>query len=614
MKYIVSYKKVIGIAIFAILLPCSCTSDLLDQEPTTEIGGSLFWKTENDATTALLGAYSVVRLLFDRDYYLDGHGEYTMIRGTSTNTYNGTYAPSGYGNSFDTYFQNLYGGVNATNYVIENVRRMVSQANDATRPGLEAVLGEACLLRGMVYFRLISMWGDVPYFGKPITQFEADVLSRTSIKEIKDSIMADFTYAAEKLPDKAPVFGRAAKPAALAFKGKMQLYWACWNKFGWPELAGFTPNATEAATAFQGAAEDFRSVINDFGLVLFQNGESGECDELGKADKIPNYYYLFVGKSGNNAPETLMSFTKGGYQTDGANEELQRDFGGRNQENSQNFVVPCYELADLYQSTVTGEYCDKLIPLNPTGSTDGIPNREVLNSAVNPQSYANRDYRMKATMLWDYEMIRQTNPFVEDGTTDVWEPYIFGTWNGSVNINGTQYTTYNGSTNTGYIPRKFVRDYEGLLLHRTWGDFAWPVMRLADVYLMYAEAINEVSGPQSDAIEAVNKVRARGNLPALSASKTANKDDFFAAIEQERIIELWAEGHRGFDLRRWRAIERVWGPPRGDGKVLKDTWGRDITTRFRNVSERVYEQCYIFRIPPGERDRNPNLSQNTPWL
>jgi starch-binding outer membrane protein, SusD/RagB family len=140
------------------------------------------------------------------------------------------------------------------------------------------------------------------------------------------------------------------------------------------------------------------------------------------------------------------------------------------------------------------------------------------------------------------------------------------------------------------------------------------VMRLADVYLMYAEATNEINGPQGDAIDLVNKVRRRGNLPPLGGAKIAGKAAFFDAIEQERIVELMAEGQRSFDLRRWRALERVWGIPNGNGVQTKDTWGANRDIYYRNTSVRTYQQNYIFKIPPGERDRNPNLTQNTPWL
>jgi starch-binding outer membrane protein, SusD/RagB family len=194
-----------------------------------------------------------------------------------------------------------------------------------------------------------------------------------------------------------------------------------------------------------------------------------------------------------------------------------------------------------------------------------------------------------------------------------WCPFIYRTWNSPVTIDGVRYTSYNtDGSNSGYVFRKFLRNYAGQ--GRSDGDYNFPVMRLADVYLMYAEATNAVKGPTADAIALVNKIRRRGNLPALAASKTAGAAAFFDAIEQERIIELLGEGHRGFDIRRWRAQERIWGGPNGDGLWRIDTHGANQQRYFQNVPERTYQQNYIFRIPPGERDRNPNLTQNTPWL
>lgn len=595
------------------LFNSSCTKDLLDRVPSSEMYGIYFWQTEADATTALMGAYAAVRPLFDRDYYFDGHGEYVRTRGTSTTSGNlrlgdayngGNYNPTGYGSSFDKYYRYLYGGVHRTNYVIENVRKMLPTASAASKPGLEAIIGEARLLRGMVYFRLISMWGDVPYISKIIySNAEVENLARTPIAQVKDSILADFTYAFEKLPAKGSALGRAGKPAALAFRGKMHLYWACWNKFGWPELDTFTPDAAAATASYTAAAADFKSVINDYGLTLFRNGEPGDWGTMGNADILPNYFYLFLPVA-NGDPEMIMSFTHGGTGT-GQGEELMRDVAGRTHEGSQCWVFPYYEIADRYQSTITGDFAEKLIPMNP--ATAGA--RTKLNSAVNPESYANRDYRMKASIMWDYEMSIGLTSLKSTGYT----PFIYKTWNQAVTINGVKYTSYNTDAAVyGYVFRKFLRNYGGL--GRSEGDYAWPVMRLADVYLMYAEATNEINGPQADAIALVNKIRYRGKLPALKPEKTASKEEFFKAIEQERIVELLGEGHRGFDIRRWRAIERVWNPPYGLGVWRIDSHGAQRDRYYQNTSELTYQQNYIFRIPPGERDRNPNLTQNKPWL
>ena len=67
-----------------LVIPTSCRKNILRQEPTTELGANAFWKTEQDATYALMGAYASIRPLFDRDYYYDGQGEYVRARGTST--------------------------------------------------------------------------------------------------------------------------------------------------------------------------------------------------------------------------------------------------------------------------------------------------------------------------------------------------------------------------------------------------------------------------------------------------------------------------------------------------------------------------------------------------
>jgi hypothetical protein len=615
MKMKKTISKIVSVSALAVVMTIasSCTKDLLELDPTTELAANVFWKTEDDATFALQGAYSSIRPLFDRDYYMDGHGEYVRARGTSATSGNlrlgdayqdGNFNPSGYGGSFVKMWRYLYGGVNRANYVIENVNKMLLTASPAAKPKLETIVGEAKLLRGMVYFRLISMWGDVPYISKVINDnAEVSTLSRLPIAQVKDSIMADFTYAFEKLPVKPSATGRAGKPAALAFRGKLQLYWASWNKFGWPELDTFKPDAGAATAAYTAAAADFKAVISNYGLNLFRNGDPGEIDSLGKADKLPNYYYLFT-PIANNDPEIIMGFTHGGTGT-GQGEELMRDVAGRSHEGSQCWISPRYEIANRYQSTITGDFAPKLIPINAANAGA----RTTPNSAVNPNSYRNRDFRMKSSIMWDYEVSVGMNSLKSTG----WCPFIYKTWNVPVVIDGVSYITYNtDGSNSGYVFRKFLRNYAGQ--GRSDGDYNYPVMRLADVFLMYAEATNFVSGPQADAIALVNRVRRRGNLPPLKADKTANADAFFAAIEQERIVELLAEGQRGFDLRRWRALERVWGPPLGLGVWTIDTHGANISQYYQNASELSYQQAYIFRIPTAERDRNPNLSQNRPWL
>lgn len=602
--------SILSIAFFS-----SCRKDLLSQNATVSPNSNTFWLTEADALTALMGNYNEFRPCFDRDYHFDGHGDflkmYNVGAGPIAMTVNG---PSGYGNGASALYRELYGSIAASNDVIENVRvRLLPNAKTAaSKENLEAIIGEARLLRGIAYFRLISLWGDVPYFYKVArSPIEVDTVSRSPIAKVKDSIYADFTYAAEKLPNKGALVGRAGKPAALAFRGKLQLFWGSWKKNGWPELQGFQQSTAEARTAFEGAAADFKRVINEFGLNLFRGGAPGEWGEMGKADVLPNYYYLFIpnpGNLNNGETEVLMSITHGGNAS-GQSEEYMRVWTGVSVGLSQNQAIPRYELADRYQSTITGDFLPKMVQMNPTVPATGNVARTTPNSSVNPESYRNRDYRMKASLLWDYEKIMGI------GTTETtgFVAFLYKTWSGNITIDGVSYPAFNDNTTnlSGLQSRKFVRNYGGQ--NRSSGDYNWPLMRLADVFLMYAEATNEVNGPQADAIALVNRVRARGKLPALAAAKTANPAVFFDAIEQERIVELFGEGQRAFDLRRWRKLETVFGAPYGAGKWFQDSWGNNWERFFFNADELVYQRCYIYQIPEAERERNRNLSQNIPW-
>lgn len=626
-----SIIKLIPLFVGMIVFLNSCRDDLLDQPSRTEMPADAFWKSINDAEYALNGTVADIRYLFDRDYYLDAMGEFVNVsgstmQGTASQTLNNAYKngaaydgfyelyPTGYGGTFSNMYRFCYGGVNRCCYIIEGIENMIQkESNETNIKKLEALLAEAKLFRSLVYLRLISMWGDTPYISERIyKKEEVEHIFRTPIEAIKDSLISDLTYATIKLPDKADKQGRMAKPAAYALRGKVHLYWASWNKFGWPEL-NFEKNESEALISYKAATADFKRVINDFGLELFRGGEPGECDELGKADKLPNYYYLFTPLANGNS-EFILAFNHGGTGT-GQGERIIRDFAGRSLGYGQCWLNPRFSIADRYQSTVTGDFCEPLLNIKPNNG-----GRTATNSALNPQSYVDRDYRMKASMLWDFEMCMGLSTAGE--TTD-YTVFIYKMNNGdTITINDKIYNTYETDRcKTGYVFRKFVRNYSGG--SRDEGDFSWPAIRLADVYLMFAEAVNfgNVTEEKDLAVEMVNKVRRRGNLPALSSDKTATADAFFAAIEQERIVELVAEGHRSFDLRRWRKIEDAFAPPfNEDGYSNHDTYGDPVTGYssngifFQNQPNLQYERCYIFQIPESERIKNPNLTQNKPFL
>ena len=256
-------------------------------------------------------------------------------------------------------------------------------------------------------------------------------------------------------------------------------------------------------------------------------------------------------------------------------------------------MAPTYRLVNRYQLVGTGDFAAPVVLTT---------NKTLLNSATNPKTYIGRDYRMRATMLWDEQKMLQLST---DGLT-VGDsiPFRFGS------RDGVTYINYDGQT-SGYIFRKWVRQTGGI--GRSDGPQDIYLMRLPDVWLMYAEAVNEVNnGPTPELFTLLNRIRRRGNLPPLAPAKFAAKDDFFRAVEQERIVELVAEGQRFFDIRRWRKAEEIWPMP--SGQVLYNSQGTRVRDEFVNADLRTYQRYYIFQIPTSEVQVNPNITQNEPWL
>src|SRR3546814_5940004 len=125
---------------------------------------------------------------------------------------------------------------------------------------------------------------------------------------------------------------------------------------------------------------------------------------------------------------------------------------------------------------------------------------------------------------------------------------------------------------TGYWPKKLV-NYQNAATPDDYDiqAYPWPVLRLADLYLLAAEAINEASGPSGEVYELINEVRSRAGLGTVESSwnnystrpsKYTTANGLREIIQQERLIELAFEGHRYWDIRRWK-IGRASGRERG---------------------------------------------------
>ena len=122
-------------------------------------------------------------------------------------------------------------------------------------------------------------------------------------------------------------------------------------------------------------------------------------------------------------------------------------------------------------------------------------------------------------------------------------------------------------------------------------DVNLPIIRYTDVLMMYAEAVNQISGPTNEAVAIINRVRSRAGLADLTSAQTAGKDAFLTAIKHERRIEFAYEGLRWNDLIRWN-----------DGVSVMNKFFQS-TDEGNGMYEVEGEWRYIYAIPQEEITR-----------
>lgn len=166
---------------------------------------------------------------------------------------------------------------------------------------------------------------------------------------------------------------------------------------------------------------------------------------------------------------------------------------------------------------------------------------------------------------------------------------------------------------------KWRREYELLLpRNQNYTSTNWPLLRYADVLLMFAEADNYVnSGPSTDAYKAINMVRRRGYgkdvlMPDVQADATAglSQQDFLDLIRNERLREFAFEGLRKHDLVRWGVYPSVMQTQVREYQASMPVALKDAAIA---QAQRVTDRAVLFPIPNSELAVNPNIKQNSGW-
>ncbi len=250
--------------------------------------------------------------------------------------------------------------------------------------------------------------------------------------------------------------------------------------------------------------------------------------------------------------------------------------------------------------------------------TDGLPIDQ--SPLYDPQKpFENRDPRLKATILtpgqWMGGFRFETHP---DSTK------TSRNQNGVITRVTNQEVTHAYATFTGYIWNKYQDSLE-LPQYVTQSELDFMFIRYAEVLLTYAEAKIELNEIDQSVFDAINAVRGRATV-AMPAVNAGSQEELRKLIRYERTVELAMEGHRLFDIRRWKYAEHVL-PGNLLGRKKKtfydnpvvpqiDQYGRshypNETELFNVIGVNFFDASknYYWPVPQKEIDLNKNLTQN----
>ncbi|WP_044266314.1 RagB/SusD family nutrient uptake outer membrane protein [Bacteroides timonensis] len=416
---------------------------------------------------------------------------------------------------------------------------------------------EVRLLRAYYYFLLVRAYGDVPFTTEVLTEAEANSITRTSASEIFDFILSECDAVAAELPVKySGLDGDAAGGVTNPETGRVTRGTALALKARAALYrASKLFNEGQDKNLWKEAAEANLQVIN----YCAGNGISlGKYTALWGADNYKASEVIFARRVGDtNSPE-WYNFPVG-------------------MENGNSGNCPTQTLVDAYEMQNGGE-----------------------PDANNP--YAGRDPRFKMTIAVNGDEWPATNP-------NPLETYI-----GGRNAAPVSY-----ATPTGYYLKKYldgstdISDSEGTGGKR----HSWITFRLGEFFLNYAEAMYQYTG-SSDATaegltmtarEAVNKVRSRSDVKMPAFPEGMSGSEFWTRYKRERMVELAFEGHRFWDVRRWKEG--------GFTSILRMeiTKKADDSFSYKKVSKSLVwdDKMYLFPIPDFEIRNNPKLIQNPGW-
>jgi len=527
-------------------------------------------------------------------------------------------------------FQKMYQGIRYCNTLVEEIDKVP----DMEVWEKEQWKAEAKVLKALYMFHLARKWGPVPIVKENLpvgTDVETSRVYRNNIDECFDYMLELIDEALPALYDKTfslDEYGRITKPIAATLKAKIAV--------------------TAASPLFNGN-DEFSGLVDARGVQLFPTKSSSQkaerwtkalqaCEEAvkiceGASIKLYEYSGSFRGNE-----KLVRELTLRGVICEDFNDEVIWGDTSGSTKNLQRYTA-INTAADVFpdlQYFYPG-FCTVPMKIADMFYTSrGIPvENDLLRQDVDP--VARRVGTDEESERWYVQLGYSTAEFNFDREPRFYADIAFdgGYWLNSLNNDpepssmscvkrGLQF----GGVITGYGIKKLSKHSQAVnsASSASVSIYVYPILRLADLYLLYAEAINEVEGPDgahsADMFAKLDAIRKRAGIPGVKEAwddysdtrgKYSTQSGMREIIHRERGIELAFEGERFWDIRRWKTAS---------SEYAKNVYGWDVSNV--GVADKYYKKTliketsftvkdYFWPFSTKILENNPKLVQNLGW-
>lgn len=569
-----------------------------------------------------------------------------------------------------------YNGIRKATIFMQNVHMLIADSRYVTEDDVKDYHAQARFVRAYYYWLLLKKYGPVPVLGDEILDYNESyddlARARNTFDEVVDFIASEMVIAAQDLPLSRGILEaqRPTRGAALATRAKALIYAASpWNNpkeghtesYFTSELANFDGTLlmgqeydeekwAKAAAACKDVMElgvyqlyvvAPRSVAADGYPVTVEPYDDGNFvnkdwpQGYANIDPYESYRSLFNGSvtyDGN--PEII--FGRGPAANQGENiknqmvqHQMPQSIGGWNVHGMTLKQMDAYYMLDGTDVPGKDTYDEEAATQRVQGyTTSGTEYPHLYAEGISLQ-FANREPRFYASVgfsgaKWPALSYSGNHTHLRNQIIH----YYRGTYDGY--LNGKLWLR-TGIGNMKFYHPEDANNGDNAVIR----DKIEPAIRYADILLLYAEALNEITPGASYSIPSwddsseheisrnlaeiksgIQPVRIRAGVPDYDDDTYASQDLLRAKIKRERQIEFFAESQRWWDLRRWKDATVELNKPVYGYSVMMTSAQKDkfyIPTEVPQYAQVFTDKMYFWPISKTELKRNPLLTQNPGW-